>query len=42
MCAPYLQFTVWCQLDQSVVNDAIDEWRRRVSAFVDAFRKQTF
>ena len=27
---------VWCELDQSVVNHAIDEWRRRLSASVDA------
>ena len=27
---------VWCELDQSVVNHAIDEWRRRLSACVDA------
>ena len=25
-----------CLLDQSVVNHAIDEWRRRLSACVDA------
>ena len=24
--------SVWCELDQSVVNHAIDEWRRRLSA----------
>jgi len=29
-------FTVWCELNQSVVNHAIDEWRRRLSACVDA------
>ena len=28
--------SVWCELDQSVVNHAIDKWRRRVSACVDA------
>jgi len=28
--------SVWCDLDQSVVNHAIDEWRRRLSACVDA------
>jgi len=28
--------SVWCELDQSVVNHAIDEWRRHLSAFVDA------
>jgi len=28
--------SVWCKLDQSVVNHAIDEWRRRLSACVDA------
>ena len=27
---------VWCELDQSVVNHAMDEWRRRLSAYVDA------
>jgi len=27
---------VWCELDQSAVNHAIDEWRRRLSACVDA------
>jgi len=26
--------SVWCELDQSVVNHAIDEWRRRLSACV--------
>ena len=28
--------SVWWELDQSVVNHAIDEWRRRLSACVDA------
>jgi len=28
--------SMWCQLDQFVVNHAIDEWRRRLSACVDA------
>jgi len=28
--------SVWCKLDHSVVNHAIDEWRRRLSASVDA------
>ena len=28
--------SVWCELDQSVVNHTIDEWRRRLSACVDA------
>ena len=28
--------SVWCELDQSVVNHAIDEWRRRLSACVHA------
>jgi len=27
--------SVWCELDQSVVNHAIDEWRRHLSACVD-------
>ena len=27
---------MWCELDQSVENHAIDEWRRRLSACVDA------
>jgi len=29
---------VWCELDRSVVNHAIDEWRRHLSACVDAER----
>ena len=28
--------SVWCELDQSVVNHAIDEWRRHLSACLDA------
>ena len=28
--------SVWCELDQSVVYHAIDEWWRRLSACVDA------
>jgi len=28
--------SLWCELDQSVVNHTIDEWRRRLSACVDA------
>jgi len=28
--------SVWCELEQSVVNHAIDEWRRRLSAYVHA------
>jgi len=28
--------SVWCKLDQSVANHAIDEWRCRLSAAVDA------
>ena len=28
--------SVWCEQDQSVVNHAIDEWRRRLSACVNA------
>ena len=28
--------SVWCELDQSVVNHTIDEWRRRLSACVHA------
>ena len=28
--------SVWCELNQSVVNHAIDEWRRRQSACDDA------
>jgi len=35
LCA-HLRPTVWCELDQSVVNHAIDEWRRRLSVCVDA------
>ena len=27
--------SVWCELDQSVANHAINEWRRRLSACVD-------
>jgi len=27
--------SMWCELDQSVVNHAIDEWRRRLSACVN-------
>jgi len=30
--------SMWCKLDQSVVNHAIDEWRRRLSACVNAQR----
>jgi len=28
--------SMWCELNQSVVNHAIDKWRRRLSACVDA------
>ena len=28
--------SVWCELNQSVENHAIDEWKRRLSACVDA------
>jgi len=28
--------SLWCELDQSVVNHSIDEWRPRLSACVDA------
>ena len=28
--------SVWCEQNQSVVNRAIDEWRRRLLACVDA------
>jgi len=28
--------SVWCELDHSVVNHTIDEWRRCLSACVDA------
>jgi len=36
--SPYLcvHLTVWCELDQSVVNHTTDEWRHRLSACVDA------
>jgi len=27
---------MWCELDQFIVNHAIEEWRRRLSACVDA------
>jgi len=33
LCA---HLTVWCELNQSVVNHAINEWRRRLSVCVDA------
>jgi len=33
LCA---HLTVWCELNQSIVNHAVDEWRRRLSACVDA------
>jgi len=33
LCA---HLTVWCELNQSVVNHAIDDCRRRLSACVDA------
>ena len=33
LCA---HLTVWCELDQSVVNHAVDEWRCRLSVCVDA------
>ena len=32
----YAHLTVWCELNQSCVNHVIDEWRRRLSACVDA------
>ena len=28
--------SMWCELDQSVVNHAIDEWRCHLSACLDA------
>jgi len=28
--------SMWCELNQSVANHAIDDWRRRLSACVDA------
>jgi len=28
--------SVWCELDQSVMNHAINEWRRHLPACVDA------
>ena len=28
--------TVWCELLQRIVDDAIDQWRRRLLACVDA------
>jgi len=28
--------TVWCELEQRIVDDAIDQWRRRMLACVDA------
>ena len=27
--------TVWCELEQRIVDDAIDQWRRRLLACVD-------
>ena len=33
LCA---HLTVWCELNQSVVNHAVDEWRHRLSACVNA------
>jgi len=33
---PERLISVWCKLDQSVVNHAIDKWRRRLLACVDA------
>jgi len=32
LCA---HLTVWCELYQSFVNHAIEEWSRRLSAYVD-------
>jgi len=31
-----VHLTVWCKLNQSVVNHAIHEWRHRLSACLDA------
>ena len=28
--------TVWCELEQRIVDDAVDQWRRRLLACVDA------
>jgi len=28
--------TVWCELEQRIVDDVIDQWRRRLLACVDA------
>ena len=33
---PNLSISVWCELDQSIVNHSIDEWSRCLSACVDA------
>jgi len=33
LCA---HLTVWCELNKSGVNHAIDEWKHRLSACVDA------
>ena len=33
---PERLISVWCELNQSVVKHAIDEWRRRLSACIDA------
>ena len=34
--------SAWCRMDQSVVNHAVDEWRHRLSACVDAESGRTF
>jgi len=40
LCA---HLTMWYKLNQSVVNHTIDEWRRHLSACVDAEgRRRTF
>ena len=35
LCA---HLTVWCELNQSVVNHAIDEWRRHLLACVSTLK----
>jgi len=36
MAANERLISAWCELGHSVVNHAIDEWRRRLSACFDA------
>ena len=36
ICDSVLSPTVWCELERRIVDDAIDQWRRRLLACVDA------